>query len=83
MQRRRSAPARSARAEVERFDDGLTTPEVATLMTSGNDAPDPAAAAAWSTQLERVVAGRAVREPLGDGALEACAMIPGCPRVLI
>ena len=37
--------ARSARAELERFADGLTTQEVATLMTSGNDAPDRAAAA--------------------------------------
>ncbi len=37
-------------------------------MTSGNDAPDRATAAE-STLLELVVAGRAVREPLGDDAL--------------
>ena len=36
-------------------------------MTSDNDAPDRAAAE--SALLELVVAGRAVREPLGDDAL--------------
>jgi hypothetical protein len=49
------------------FGDGLTTQEVAALMTHGNDAPDrPAAEAAL---IELVAAGRAVRTPLGDDAL--------------
>jgi 2-hydroxychromene-2-carboxylate isomerase len=52
---------------LERFPDGLTTQEVAALMTTGNDVADrPAAEAAL---LELVAASRAVREPLGDDAL--------------
>jgi hypothetical protein len=52
---------------LERFADGLTTQEVAALLTGGNDAPDrPGAEAAL---LELVADGRAVREPLGDDAL--------------
>jgi 2-hydroxychromene-2-carboxylate isomerase len=52
---------------LERFPDGLTTQEVAALLTEGNDTPDRAAAEA--ALLELVAAGRAVREPLGDDAL--------------
>ncbi len=52
---------------LEYFDGGLTTQEVAALMTEGNDAVDrPAAEAAL---IELVAEGRAVREPLGDDAL--------------
>jgi predicted DsbA family dithiol-disulfide isomerase len=52
---------------LERFPDGLTTQEVAVLLTHGNDAPDrPAAEKAL---IELVAAGRAVRQPLGDDAL--------------
>jgi predicted DsbA family dithiol-disulfide isomerase len=50
-----------------RFPEGLTTQEVAALMTSGNDAPDRVAAE--RALLELVVEGEAVREPLGDDAL--------------
>jgi predicted DsbA family dithiol-disulfide isomerase len=52
---------------LERFRDGLTTQEVAALMTDGNDRPDRAAAEA--ALLELVAAGRATRQPLGDDAL--------------
>jgi hypothetical protein len=63
----RRPPPETPEPLLERFDDGLTTQEVAALMTSGNDTPDRAAAE--SALLELVAAGRAVREPLGDDAL--------------
>jgi predicted DsbA family dithiol-disulfide isomerase len=50
-----------------RFGGGLTTQEVAALMTHGNDAPDRAAAE--TALIELVAAGRAERVPLGDDAL--------------
>ncbi len=49
------------------FDGGLTTQEVAALMTHGNDAPDRGAAEA--ALLELVAGGDAIRQPLGDDAL--------------
>ena len=52
---------------LERFAGGLTTQEVAALMTDGNDAPDRGAAEA--ALIELVAAGRATRRPLGDDAL--------------
>jgi 2-hydroxychromene-2-carboxylate isomerase len=52
---------------LERFPEGLTTQEVAALLTRGNDLPDRAAAEA--ALIELVGAGRAVREPVGDDAL--------------
>ena len=52
---------------LERFPQGLTTQEVAALMTHGNDAPDRPASE--SALLELVAAGHAVRLPLGDDAL--------------
>jgi 2-hydroxychromene-2-carboxylate isomerase len=52
---------------LERFPEGLTTQEVAALMTDGNNVPDRAAAE-WAL-LELVAAGRAVRRALGDDAL--------------
>jgi hypothetical protein len=52
---------------LQRFPRGLTTQEVALLMTHGNDAPDRTAAE--TALLELVAAGQAVREPLGDDAL--------------
>jgi 2-hydroxychromene-2-carboxylate isomerase len=49
------------------FTDGLTTQEVAALLTEGNDSPDrPAAEAAL---IELVASGDVVRRPLGDDAL--------------
>jgi len=66
-------PAPSTPAPLlERFPDGLTTPEVATLLTSGNDAPDRAGAEA--ALLELVASGGAVRTPLGDDALWRAAV---------
>jgi predicted DsbA family dithiol-disulfide isomerase len=52
---------------LEHFSDGLTTQEVAALLTHGNDAPDRRAAEAALIGL--VAEGRAEREPLGDDAL--------------
>jgi 2-hydroxychromene-2-carboxylate isomerase len=63
---RRPAPETPAPL-LEHFADGLTTQEVAALMTQGNDAPDRQAAEA--ALLELVAEGVAAREPLGDDAL--------------
>jgi predicted DsbA family dithiol-disulfide isomerase len=52
---------------LERFPDGLTTQEVALLLTRGNDAPDRQAAE--TALIELVAASEAVRVPLGDDAL--------------
>jgi hypothetical protein len=52
---------------LEYFEHGLTTAEVAALMTSGNDKPDRAAAEAGLLKL--LADGSAVRQPLGDDAL--------------
>ncbi|HYZ80786.1 MAG TPA: hypothetical protein VE571_05935 [Solirubrobacteraceae bacterium] len=61
-------PAPSTPAPLlERFPLGLTTQEVALLMTEGNDSPDRAGTE--RALLELVAAGQAVREPLGDDAL--------------
>ena len=64
---RREPPPETPEPLLDRFPDGLTTQEVAALMTDGNDRPDRAAAE--GALLELVAAGRAVREPLGDDAL--------------
>ena len=63
----REPPPETPAPLLERFRDGLTTQEVAALLTRGNDPPDRMAAEA--ALIELVAAGRAVREPLGDGAL--------------
>ncbi len=52
---------------LEYFDAGLTTQEVAALMTAGNDAPDRRAAE--TALIELASDGRATREPLGDDAI--------------
>jgi predicted DsbA family dithiol-disulfide isomerase len=52
---------------LNRFPGGLTTQEVAALMTAGNDAPDRRAAEA--ALIELVAEGLATRTPLGDDAL--------------
>ena len=64
--RREPAPSTPAPL-LERFSDGLTTQEVAALLTVGNDAPDRDGAEA--ALLELVASGEAVRTPLGDDAL--------------
>ena len=63
----REAPPETPEPLLERFPDGLTTPEVAALMASENDAPDRTGAEA--ELLELVAAGKARREPLGDSAV--------------
>jgi 2-hydroxychromene-2-carboxylate isomerase len=50
------------------FPDGLTTAEVAALLADGPD-PAPDLEAAERMLVELVGAGRAAREPIGDGAL--------------
>jgi hypothetical protein len=70
---RKAAPETPAPL-LEYFDGGLTTQEVAALMTSGNDAPDRRAAEA--ALIELVAAGDAVRQPLGDDALWLAADSP-------
>jgi hypothetical protein len=52
---------------LERFDEGLTTQEVAALLAQGNDRPDKVSAE--RALIELVAAGKAVRRPLGDDAL--------------
>ena len=63
----RHAPPENAGELLEYFDSGLTTQEVAALMTSGNDRPDRTAAEA--ALLAAVDEGRAERHALGDDAL--------------
>jgi hypothetical protein len=63
----RRPPPETPAPLLEHFDDGLTTQEVAALMTHGNDAPDRRAAEAALVAL--IAEGRAPREPLGDDAL--------------
>ena len=52
---------------LERFPGGLTTQEVAQLLTRGNDAPDRTEAEA--AMLSLVAAGAATRTQLGDDAI--------------
>lgn len=52
---------------LERFPEGLTTQEVAQLLTRGNDAVDRTEAEVAMIRL--VAGGRAARTPLGDDAL--------------
>ncbi len=63
----RENPPETPEPLLERFADGLTTQEVAALMTWSNDAPDRGRAEA--ALLELVAAGKALRVPLGDDAL--------------
>jgi len=63
----RQAPPEDPGVLLEYFDFGLTTQEVAALMTRGNDLPDRAAAE--SALLALVSEGRATRLALGDDAV--------------
>jgi predicted DsbA family dithiol-disulfide isomerase len=63
----RHAPPETPEPLLGAWPGGLTTQEVAALMTHGNDAPDRGAAEA--ALIELVADGRATREPLGDDAL--------------
>jgi len=63
----RRPPPENAAPLLACFAGGLTTQEVAALMTSGNDAPDRGATEA--ALLELMAAGEAVRDAIGDDAL--------------
>jgi hypothetical protein len=63
----RQPPPETPAPLLARFADGLTTQEVAALMTRGNDAPDRAGAE--RALLELLGEGRAARHPLGNDAL--------------
>jgi predicted DsbA family dithiol-disulfide isomerase len=75
----REPPPDTPEPLLERFRDGLTTQEVAALLALRNDAPNQMAAEA--ALIELVAGGRAIREPLGDGALwrlQAREEAPAC-----
>jgi hypothetical protein len=63
----RKPPPQTPEPLLHHFRGGVTTQEVAALMTPNNGAPDREAAEA--AMVELVAAGKAVREPLGDDAL--------------
>ncbi len=63
----REPPPTTPQPLLERFPDGLTTQEVAALLTHGNDAPDRRAAEA--ALIELVAGGHATRTQLGNDAL--------------
>jgi predicted DsbA family dithiol-disulfide isomerase len=63
----RQPPPATPAPLLNHFTGGLTTQEVAALMTAGNDAPDRKAAEA--ALLELVAEGLATRTQLGDDAL--------------
>lgn len=63
----REPPPETPAPLLDRFPEGLTTQEVAALLTAGNDAPDRVSAEA--ALLELVAAGAATRRSLGDDAL--------------
>jgi predicted DsbA family dithiol-disulfide isomerase len=67
----RKAPPETPEPLLEAFPSGLTTQEVAALLTHGNDAPDRRAAEA--ALIELVAEGKATRRPLGDDALWTAA----------
>jgi 2-hydroxychromene-2-carboxylate isomerase len=63
----REAPPETPEPLLARFESGLTTQEVAALLTHSNDAPDRTGAE--GALVELAGAGRATRTPLGDDAL--------------
>jgi predicted DsbA family dithiol-disulfide isomerase len=63
----RQAPPETPEPLLQAFPGGLTTQEVAALMTHGNDAPDRRGAEA--ALIELVADGKATRQALGDDAL--------------
>jgi predicted DsbA family dithiol-disulfide isomerase len=77
----REPPPESAAPLLERFPDGLTTQEVALLMTENNGTPDRAGAEAALVEL--VGEGKAIREPLGDDALWQSAGLPASPPAAV
>jgi predicted DsbA family dithiol-disulfide isomerase len=70
----REPPPSSPAPLLERFRGGLTTQEVAQLLTPNNGTPDRGAAEAALVEL--VADGKAIRESLGDDALWTPAGLP-------
>ena len=70
----REDPPEDPGAILDRFPTGLTTQEVAAIMTAGNDPVDREAAE--EALIALVAAGRARREPLGDDALWRAVRVP-------
>ncbi len=60
------------------FPFGLTTYELAAIMTPNNGTPDPVAVEA--ALIDHVAAGEVIREPLGDGARWAAGPHAACRR---
>ncbi len=77
----REPPPSTPASLLERFPDGLTTQEVALLLTENNGTPDRAGAEA--AMVELVAEGRAIREPLGDDALWKQADLPASPPAAV
>ncbi len=68
----RAEPPETPEPLFERFPEGLTTQEVALLMTHGNDEPDRHAAEL--VLLEMAAGGAVERVPIGDSALWLAAV---------
>ncbi len=64
---RRTPPPENPLEAVAAFPYGLTTYEVAAIMTPNNGTPDPLGAE--EALIDAVAEGEVIREPLGDGAL--------------
>lgn len=75
----RQAPPEDPADALEYFELGLTTQEVAAIMTHGNDSPDRLAAE--SALLALVAEGRAERHALGGDAIWTVAGGPEPPRL--
>jgi 2-hydroxychromene-2-carboxylate isomerase len=78
----RQPPPETPEPLLDRFQDGLTTQEVAALLAGNNEPPDRVGAEA--ALLELAADGRAVRHPMGDDALwiDARAARPGSAEVV-
>jgi 2-hydroxychromene-2-carboxylate isomerase len=74
---RREPPPDGPEPLLRRYPEGLTTQEVAALLTHGNDALDRTGAE--TALLRLVAAGRATKAPLGHDALWTAAPGTGAP----
>ena len=69
----RTPPPDGPLPALERFPDGLTTQEVAAILTAGNDAPDRAGTE--TALIDLVAAGHVTRTPVGDDAVWKAARV--------
>jgi 2-hydroxychromene-2-carboxylate isomerase len=74
----RTPPPEDPMEALAPFPYGLTTYEIAAIMTPNNGTPDPAAAE--ETLIGHVAEGEVIREPLGDGALWRAGPYPAHHR---